>query len=182
MLHEEDHCFQCQESGHIAHHCPKVHCFECNEYVHIVMDCQHRIPPSVHLHITTDHNLDINTPIGQLHATITMTDTDAVGLDHNPILTDTVATVPMIPTEAALGHTIGIADNITGVLHNAHTQALISTILSVTLHIEAHQPTHKIAADHAPNQPTSQLQKPCIRIHHIPEDPIVIHALKEIQE
>ena len=24
MSHEEDHCFQCQESGHIAHHCPNV--------------------------------------------------------------------------------------------------------------------------------------------------------------
>ena len=24
MSHEEDHCFQCQESGHIAHHCTNV--------------------------------------------------------------------------------------------------------------------------------------------------------------
>ena len=24
MSHEEDHCFQCQESGHIAYHCPNV--------------------------------------------------------------------------------------------------------------------------------------------------------------
>ena len=24
MSHEEDHCFQCQESGYIAHHCPNV--------------------------------------------------------------------------------------------------------------------------------------------------------------
>ena len=24
MSHEEEHCFQCQESGHIAHHCPNV--------------------------------------------------------------------------------------------------------------------------------------------------------------
>ena len=24
LSHEEDHCFQCQESGHIAHHCPNV--------------------------------------------------------------------------------------------------------------------------------------------------------------
>ena len=46
MSHEEDHCFHCQESGYIAHHCPNVHCFECDEYRHIVMDCPHRIPPS----------------------------------------------------------------------------------------------------------------------------------------
>ena len=46
MSHEEDHCFQCQESGHIAHHCSNIQCFECDEYEHIVMDCPHRIPPS----------------------------------------------------------------------------------------------------------------------------------------
>ena len=46
MSHEEDHCFQYQEQGHIACHFPNVRCFECDEYGHIVMDCQHRIPPS----------------------------------------------------------------------------------------------------------------------------------------
>ena len=46
MSHEEDHCFQCQESVHIAHHCPNVHCFKCDEYGHIVVDCLHQIPPS----------------------------------------------------------------------------------------------------------------------------------------
>ena len=46
MSNEEDQCFQCQELGHIAHHCPNVHCFECNEYGHIVVDCPGRTPPS----------------------------------------------------------------------------------------------------------------------------------------
>ena len=46
MSHEEDCCFQCQESGHIAHHCPSVWCFECDEYRHIVMDGPHKVPPS----------------------------------------------------------------------------------------------------------------------------------------
>ena len=46
MSHEEDCCFQCQESGHIAWHCPNVPCFECDEYGHIVVDCLHQIPPS----------------------------------------------------------------------------------------------------------------------------------------
>ena len=58
----------------------------------------------------------------------------------------------------------------------------------MTLHIEghlhtgAHQLPHEITADHALEQPTNQLRKPCIRIHHIPEGPKVIHTLKEIQE
>ena len=36
MSHDEDQCFQCQELGHIACHCPIVHCFECNKYGNIV--------------------------------------------------------------------------------------------------------------------------------------------------
>ena len=39
MCHEEDCCVQCQESDHIAQHCPNVHCFKCDEYGHIVVDC-----------------------------------------------------------------------------------------------------------------------------------------------
>ena len=46
MSFEEDHCFQCQESGHIAQYCPNVRCFKCDEYGHIVVDCLHQIPPS----------------------------------------------------------------------------------------------------------------------------------------
>ena len=29
---EEDWCFQCQESGHIAWHCSHIRCHECDEY------------------------------------------------------------------------------------------------------------------------------------------------------
>ena len=35
LSNEEDQCFQCQELGQIACHCPNVCCFECNEYGHI---------------------------------------------------------------------------------------------------------------------------------------------------
>ena len=46
VMSHEDHCFQCQESGHITQHCPNVCCFECDEYGHMVLDCLHQIPPS----------------------------------------------------------------------------------------------------------------------------------------
>ena len=50
------------------------------------------------------------------------------------------------------------------------------------LQIGAHQLSHRTTADHTPDQPTDQLGKPCIRTHHIPEDPKVKHTLEEIQE
>ena len=45
MSNEEDQCFQCQELGHIAHHCPNIPCFECDEYSHIAVNCPDQIPP-----------------------------------------------------------------------------------------------------------------------------------------
>ena len=45
MSNEEDQCFQCQEPGHIAQHCPYIRCHKCNEYGHIFMDCPHKITP-----------------------------------------------------------------------------------------------------------------------------------------
>ena len=46
MLSEDDKCFQCQESGHMACHCPNIRCFDCDEYSHVTVDCPNRIPPS----------------------------------------------------------------------------------------------------------------------------------------
>ena len=115
------------------------------------------------------------------------TGTNAVDPDHNHFIEDTAAKVTITPTEAILGHVMGTADDITGVIHYSHTQTLIYTVLTMTLNIEgclhtrSHQLTHKITADHAFNQPTGQLRKPCIRIHHIPEDPKVIHTLKKFK-
>ena len=46
MSSEDDKCFQCQESGHMACHCPNIRCFNCDEYSHVAADCPDRIPPS----------------------------------------------------------------------------------------------------------------------------------------
>ena len=46
MSSKDTKCFQCQESGNIACHCPNIRCFDCSEYGHIVADCPDRIPPS----------------------------------------------------------------------------------------------------------------------------------------
>ena len=135
-----------------------------------------------------NHNFNIDTPIDPPHATVMKTGTNAVDPDHNCIIKDTTANVAITPTEAILGHTIVTENTITEVIHNAHTQTFIYTILTMTplieghLHTGAHQLTHEIAADHALNQPTGQLRKPHIRIHQFSEHPKVIHTLKEIQE
>ena len=87
----------------------------------------------VHLLITTDQNLEIAT-IDQPPTTITKTGIDAVGLDHNPILADTTAKVATALTVAILGHTTWTTEDITGVVHDAHTQVLTHIILTTTLH------------------------------------------------
>ena len=106
-----------------------------------------------------DHSLNIDTSIDPPYAPVTKTHTNAVDPDHNHIIEDTAAKVTITPTEAILGHTIGTPDDITGVIHDAHTQTLIYTILTMTFYIEGHlhiganQLTHEIRADHALNQP-----------------------------
>ena len=46
MSNDHDKCFQCQESGHIAHQCPCIKCFDCDEYGHVAAGCPDKIPPS----------------------------------------------------------------------------------------------------------------------------------------
>ena len=46
MLSDDDKCFQCQESGHMAHHCPHIKCIDCDKYGHVAADCPDKIPPS----------------------------------------------------------------------------------------------------------------------------------------
>ena len=46
MLSEDCKCFQCQESGHMACHCPHIKCFNCDEYSHVTADCPDKILPS----------------------------------------------------------------------------------------------------------------------------------------
>ena len=89
--------------------------------------------------------------------------TDAVGLDHNPIFTDTTAEATMTPTEAIPGHTTETADAITGELSGANTQMPIHIAFTMTPHIRDHlctealQLTLETTASHDLNQYRNQL-------------------------
>ena len=65
-------------------------------------------------------------------------DTDALGPDHNLILTDTIAEADMTPTETAPDHTTGIVDAITEVLPGSHTPMPIHITLVKAPHIGDH--------------------------------------------
>ena len=142
----------------------------------------------MHLQVTIDQKPIIATTPDLPPITIVKTGTDVVGLDHNPILTDTTAKVIMTPTEAIPGHTAGITDDITGVVHDPHTQPLTHIILTTTLHIadllhiEAFQLTLEIAADHALDQYTNPPGKAHTSPHHIPRNHKAKHIPKGIQE
>ena len=116
------------------------------------------------------------------------TGTDAVGLDLNPTLANITAKVIRTPTEAIPGHTTGITDDITGVVHDAHTQPLTHIILTAMLHItdhlhiEALQVTPEITAEHALNQPTNPPRKPLTTLCHIPADHKSKHTPKGTQD
>ena len=141
MFHEEDQCFQCQELGHIVHHCSNVHCFECDEYGHIVVD------------------------------TITRTGTETADQGCSPVSTDIIVTVIMAPTEAVPGHIIETVDATIGVLHNAVSPVLIITTVTHLIedhpHIGVLQLIPKITADPNHTLHINQVRKLCISLHPI---------------
>ena len=46
MSSDNDKCFQCQETGHMACYCPHIRCFNSDKYGHVAVDCPDKIPPS----------------------------------------------------------------------------------------------------------------------------------------
>ena len=62
MSSDDDKCFQCQESIHMACNCPHIKCFDCDEYGHVTADCPDKKLPSGtpaqhrNTHSTTRHH------------------------------------------------------------------------------------------------------------------------------
>ena len=137
---DNDKCFQCQETGHMACYCPHIRCFDCNNYGRVTADFPDKIPPSAHQHnagITplvdvTGQHLRTATP-DVLTATIE-TGTDSANLDLAHTTSDIEVTVIVITTEAILDHFI-----------NHHTRAPCFTEVSVDTTTAV---THHIADPH----------------------------------
>ena len=115
-------------------------------------------------------------------------DTDTVGLNLNPTLTNTIAEATMTPTETVPDHTTGTADAMTGVLPVAYTPMPIYIVLTKIPHIEDHpctealQLTLETTADDDLDQHINQPGRPHTKIHHNPGNPTVIHTLRETPE
>ena len=43
---DDDKCFQCHKTGHMACYCPHMRYFDCDNYGHVAADCPNKIPPS----------------------------------------------------------------------------------------------------------------------------------------
>ena len=143
MSNDEDHCFQCQEHGHIARNCPNIRCFECDEYGLIVMDCPHRISPSATPAKHHQSKPKNTTTPGQAPDTTAKAGTGEAVPDLSHISTDITAQVSMIHIEAIPDHDIGIITTITEVAHN---------VSSSTYRSYSHQSPHD-----TPHQPHCRL-------------------------
>ena len=124
MLSEDDKCFQCQESGHMACHCPIQNVLIVMNVVMLQQTAQTKYLHQVHLHDTENIILAQDTILDPHLAIITGTNTGLTGQDHIPTVTDTEVTAGVIHRKVTLGH-------ITDVHTEAHlttdTQTLIIT-------------------------------------------------------
>ena len=113
--------------------------------------------------------------------------TDAVGLGHNLILTDSTVEATMTLIEAVPGHTTVTADTNTGVFPGPHAEMPIHITLTMTpqirdhLHTEALQHTLETAAACNLDQHINQPRRPHTKTHHDPGHP-KIHTLGETEE
>ena len=107
MSSDDDKCFQCQETGHMACYCPHIRCFDCDNYSHVAVDCPNKIPPSSayqHDAETTiledmiDPHLRAIITIGITTVTIKI-GTGSADLNPAPIILDIGVTVTVTLTE-----------------------------------------------------------------------------------
>ena len=109
MSSDDDKCFQCQETGHMACYCPHIRCFDCDNYGHVAADCPTKFHPQAYQHnaetITLvdmiDPHLRVTITIGITTVTIKI-GTGSADLDLAPIILDIGVIVTVTLTEVTL--------------------------------------------------------------------------------
>ena len=109
MSSDDDKCFQCQETGHMACYYPHIRCFDCDNYDHVAADFLTKFCPQAYQHDAETMTLeDMIDPYLGVTVTIgitTMTTgigTGSADLNLTPIILDIGVTVAVTLAEVAL--------------------------------------------------------------------------------
>ena len=163
MSSDNDKCFQCQETGHMACYCPHIRCFNCNKYGHVAMDCPDKIPPSgtpAHATEVTPLIGMIGPPLGiiatpDILTMITKIGTGSVVPDPTHITMDIGVAAIMTPIGATPGHSTDLPNIATHA-----TEAQVHTTTTVTCHTADLPPVEifpKMTADLDHTNPTNNI-------------------------
>ena len=152
MSSDNDKCFQCEETGHMAHYCPHIRCFNCDKYGHVAMDCPDEILPSgTPAHHRGNYTVGMTDPYQGIIVTtgiptmIIETGTGPIIPDVSHTILDTGVTANMTPTGVAPDHFIDLH-----VIAPHATEAQVHTVTAVTHHIADLHPVEifpKMTAD-----------------------------------
>ena len=165
MSCDDDKCFQCQETGHMACYCPHIGCFDCDDYGHVAADYSDKILPSDIPAQCRDNNTrrhDRSTSWSNNHdrrlCLSIKIDTGSADLDITPIILDIGVTVTVSLTEVALD----LFTNPHATAHHA-TEAQAHTVTNQTCHTA--DPYHagvspEITVDPGHTHPANTITKP----------------------
>ena len=159
MSSDDDKCFQCQETGHMACYCPHIRCFNSDNYCHATVDCPNKMQDAETITLVDmiDPHLGVTITIGITTVTIEI-GMGPADFNLTPITLDIGVTVAVTLTEVAVDH----FTNPHTTAHHA-TEAPAHTITAETCHTA--DPHHagvfpEITADPGQAHPANTITKP----------------------
>ena len=191
MSNEEDHCFQCQEQGHIVWNYLILNASSVMSMITLSWIVQTRYLLQEPQQLIPNPNLTEATMPDQGQGATMKTGTGQVDPDHNLIFEDITAWVVTVHTEATHGHSIRIITATTEAAHNIHAPPIQVTAIDPTMthpadhimdhpHIEVLQlTTPEIVVDHVHDHPTNLQGETHTDQVHIPADHEANHTLEE---
>ena len=173
MSSDNDKCFQCQETGHMACYCPSIRCFDCDNYGHVATDCPDKIPPSCtpaccrgNTTSRCDRSSSRHHSHNRCSTVIIEIGTSSVVPDPAHAILDTGVTATMTPAGVTPDCFIDLH-----IIAPHATEAQVHTATAVTHHITDPHPIEifpKMIADPDYTNPTSNItnqQKDLLQVH-----------------